>query len=103
MATGITKNEQLSEDAISASDFYEESIPLPEKDEIATLTYTGKASLDKIICCVPRDFLKIESPSNTKLETIPINSFVLDDNIFVLNELIRIDKKATLFYLDPPY
>ncbi len=103
MATGITKHEQLSEDAISASDFYEEPIPLPKKDEIATLTYTGKASLDEIFCSVPRDFLKIESPSNTRLKTIPINSFVLDDNIFVLNELIRVNKKATLFYLDPPY
>ena len=103
MATGITKHEQLSKDAISASDFYEEPIPLPKKDEIATLAYTGKVSLDNLHCCVPRVFLKIESSSNTRLETIPTNSFILDDNIFVLNELIRINKKATLFYLDPPY
>ena len=74
-----------------------------KKNEIATLSYSGKASLDQILCSVPHNFLKIESSSNTRVETIPVNSFVLDDNIFVLNELIRINKKATLFYLDPPY
>ena len=103
MATGITKHEQLSEDAISASDFYKEPIPLPKKNEIAILSYSGKSSLDEIFCDVPREFLRIESSSNTKLETIPTNSFILDDNIFVLNELTRLNQKATLFYLDPPY
>lgn len=103
MATGITKQEQLSEDAISASDFYEEPIPLPKKNETVTLTYSRKSTLDEILCDVPREFLRIESSSNTKLEIIPTNSFVLDDNIFVLNELIRLNQKATLFYLDPPY
>ncbi|MGK7936374.1 MAG: hypothetical protein AB4206_11360 [Xenococcaceae cyanobacterium] len=49
MATGITKNKKLSEDAISASDFYEEPIPLPKKNEIAILTYSGKASLNQIL------------------------------------------------------
>ena len=103
MATGITKHEQLSEDAISASDFYREPISLPEKNEIATLTYSRKASLDDVIYGTSRNYLKIESSSNKRVEAIPINSFILDDNIFVLNELLRTNKKARLFYLDPPY
>lgn len=104
MATGITKHEQFSDDVISASDFNNEPIPLPDKSDIATLTYPNKASLDDILDRVSHDFVKIERGSIDRvIQRIPLDSFVLDDNIFVLSELIRTNTKATLFYLDPPY
>ena len=38
-----------------------------------------------------------------QIDDISANSFILADNFFVLNHLIEHGRKATLFYLDPPY
>ncbi len=103
MATGITKREQHSPDAISALDFREEPIPLPDERATVTLNYPNKASVEDISQHFPRRFVKIENKAEHSLEEIPDNAFILGDNFFVLSKLLREGKKATLFYLDPPY
>ena len=103
MATGITKREQLSPDALSAVDLFEEPFPLPNAGVSATLNYPNKASVGTIIGNFPRVFVTIAGQEEHALGAIPNDSFVLADNFFVLNKLIRENKKATLFYLDPPY
>jgi adenine-specific DNA-methyltransferase len=103
MATGITKREQHSEDAISVLDFYREPTPLPPGDAEVVLAYPNKADRSDIIKPTPRKFLMMGNGSASQLRGLPDNSFVLDDNFFVLNELIREGKKVGLYYLDPPY
>ena len=103
MATGITKREQQSGDAISALDFYGEAIPLPDEDAPVLLSYPGKASVEDIVQHFTRKFIRIKDQEEQVLDELPNNSFILDDNFFVLNQLIQEGQKATLFYLDPPY
>ena len=103
MATGITKREQLSADAISALELVNQDVPLPEDKATVELTYQNKAGLSEIIRPVPRRFLCIGVKTPHLVQTLTDNAFVLDDNFFVLNELISQGRKATLFYLDPPY
>lgn len=103
MATGITKREQLSANAISALDLGVEEAPLPAENASVELTYQNKAALEDIISIVPRTFLRIGAMPPYTAQSLTDNSFVLDDNFFVLNELIAQGRKATLFYLDPPY
>lgn len=103
MATGITKREQHSQDAISVLDFYREPTPLPPSDASVTLSYPNKANRSDIIRPMSRKFLMIDGQATTEVVTLPENAFVLDDNFFVLNELIREHVKVSLYYLDPPY
>jgi adenine-specific DNA-methyltransferase len=103
MATGITKREQLSADAISAFKFIDNDAPLPESDAVAELTYQNKAALSDIIRAVPHRFLHVNAKTSNEVQALTDNAFILDDNFFVLNQLISQNRKATLFYLDPPY
>ena len=103
MATGIAKREQHSQDAISVLDFYREPTLLPPDDAEVALTYPNKADRSDIVTPTPRQFLMIEGGSASRINKIPENSFILDDNFFVLNELIREGTKVSLYYLDPPY
>jgi adenine-specific DNA-methyltransferase len=103
MATGITKREQLSADAISAIALVKDDVPLPEKNAVVELTYPNKAVLNDIVRAVPRRFLRIGASTPHEVQALTDNTFVLDDNFFVLNALISQGRKATLFYLDPPY
>jgi adenine-specific DNA-methyltransferase len=103
MATGITKREQLSADAISAFKFIDNDAPLPEGNAIAEFTYQNKAALSDIIRAVPHRFLRFRAKTPNEVQALTDNAFILDDNFFVLNQLISQDRKATLFYLDPPY
>lgn len=105
MATGILKHEQLSDDAISASDFYDEHSPLPSSETGVGLSYENKAGLDKIITPASRSYVQVGADQDVSRAAgdFPDNSFVLDDNFFALNDLLRTSRKATLFYLDPPY
>jgi adenine-specific DNA-methyltransferase len=103
MATGITKREQLSADAISAFKFIDNDVPLPESDAVAELTYQNKAALSDIIRAVPHRFLHVSAKTPNDVQALTDNAFILDDNFFVLNQLISQNRKATLFYLDPPY
>lgn len=103
MATGITKREQHSQDAISALDFDREPTPLPSGDAEVTISYPNKAGRSDIIKSTPRRFLKMDSGNAAEVSELPENAFILDDNFFVLNELIRENVKVDLYYLDPPY
>ncbi|MDV3002715.1 MAG: hypothetical protein N5P05_004370 (plasmid) [Chroococcopsis gigantea SAG 12.99] len=103
MATGITKREQLSADAISALNLTKEEMPLPEENTSVELSYQNKAPLEEILRTEPYKFLRITAPPLFLEETLSDNSFILADNFFVLNDLIARGRKATLFYLDPPY
>ncbi len=103
MATGITKREQHSQNAISVLDFYGEPTPLPSGDAEVTLSYPNKADRSDIIKPTLRRFLMINGGNAEEVNEIPENTFILDDNFFVLNELIRQDVKVNLYYLDPPY
>ncbi len=103
MATGITKREQLSADAISAFKFIDNDMPLPESDAVAELTYQNKSALGDIIRAVPHHFLHVSAKTHPEVQALTDNAFILDDNFFVLNQLISQNRKATLFYLDPPY
>lgn len=71
MATGITKREQHSEDAISVLDFYREPIPLPPSDAEVILSYPNKADRSEIIIPTPRRFLMMEGGSTAEIDTIP--------------------------------
>jgi adenine-specific DNA-methyltransferase len=103
MATGITKREQLSANAISALETVDDDVPLPDNDVVVELSYRNKAALSDIIRPVSRRFLRIGAKTPNVVQALTDNAFVLDDNFFVLNELISQGRKATLFYLDPPY
>lgn len=103
MATGITKREQHSQDAISALDFYREPKPLPLDDAKVTLSYLNKADYSDIIKPTPRRFLMMDGARAAEVSKLPENTFILNDNFFVLNELIHEDVKVSLYYLDPPY
>ena len=103
MATGITKREQLSADAISALNLTQEERPLPDGSTPVELSYQNKALLEEIRCMEPYKFLRISTPPPFGPQTLTDNSFILADNFFVLNDLIARGRKATLFYLDPPY
>ena len=103
MATGITKREQLSADAISALNLTQEERPLPDGSTAVELSYQNKALLEEILCMESYKFLRISTPPPFEPQTLTDNSFILADNFFVLNDLIARGRKATLFYLDPPY
>ncbi|WP_027487383.1 site-specific DNA-methyltransferase [Allorhizobium undicola] len=103
MATGITKREQLSPDAISAHNFYEEELALPTDQNKAELTYPHKAQLTDVLSPVKRHFLCLTKDGAFESPTFSDNAFVLDDNYFALKELMQAQRKATLIYLDPPY
>jgi adenine-specific DNA-methyltransferase len=103
MATGITKREQLSADAISALALVNDDVPLPEDNAVFELAYQNKATLSDIIRPGSRSFLRFSTKMPPMVQALTSDSFVLDDNFFVLNELLSQDRKATLFYLDPPY
>lgn len=103
MATGITKREQLSPDAISARDFYEEGLALPSDKTKAELIYPHKALVSDVLTPVERHFLCLKKDGAFESPTFSDNAFVLDDNYFALKELMQVQRKATLIYLDPPY
>ncbi|SDX97405.1 site-specific DNA-methyltransferase [Roseicitreum antarcticum] len=76
---------------------------MPPGDAEVVLSYPNKAERSDIIKSTPRQFLIMNGESAKNISSIPENSFILDDNFFVLNELIREGTKVNLYYLDPPY
>lgn len=98
MATGITKREQLSANAISAFKFIDNDLPLPERDAVAELTYQNKAALSDIIRAVPHRFLHVSTKTPNEVQALTDNAFILDDNFFVLNQLISQNRKLTDYW-----
>ena len=103
MATGITRREQHSLDALSAVDPREDRVPLPTDDATITLSYPNRASIEEIVREFPHCFVELRGTKQYPIGRVPDNAFVLGDNLVVLNALIAEGKKGTLFYLDPPY
>jgi len=103
MATGITKREQLSDDAITASVFTRDPIPLPPADEAVHLAYEGKANEADVIRPIETHLTEIRDGVDSRIDAIPGNSFVLADNFEGLHNLLQHGQRATLVYLDPPY
>ena len=103
MATGITKREQHSLDAISALDLCNEPFPLPVDGPAVTPQYANKAPEDAIVHNFNAEFVSAEESHGRLLDRLPDNCFVLADNFFALNKILHDNSKVTLFYLDPPY
>ena len=103
MATGITKREQHSPDAISAFELSGEPLPLPDNGAVSELSYPNKAPVEAIVRNFPRKFVQFTKTVENAVKEIPENAFILADNFFVLSRLLHEKKKVTLFYLDPPY
>lgn len=104
MATGITKREQFSEDAISALDFFSESSSPACKKSNVRLEYENKSKEEEILN-IENDHHYINVCKNeiNKNTNINNNSLILDDNLFVLHTFLKENRKVQLFYLDPPY
>lgn len=103
MATGVTKREQHSRDALSVLDFYGEPVPLPSSTAPVSLSYPNKAADAEIFRPVARRLVQVMRDGSRRNASLGRDMFILDDNFFVLNEMIQENVKATLFYLDPPY
>jgi len=103
LATGITKREQFSADALSAVDMFHESNPLPSESATVVLSYPEKASPSSILQAEQRSYVHLTRDALGLPASLTESSFVLDDNLMALSELVRQGRKATLFYLDPPY
>ena len=103
MATGITKREQHSLDAISALDLCNEPFPLPNGRHVITAEYANKAPEGAIIDNFKAEFVSVEESQEHLLDHLPDNCLVLADNFFVLNKILHDNSNVTLFYLDPPY
>ena len=105
MATGISKHEKRSKDALTAM---RPSIELPtnaHEDQQVHLQYSGKASESQILTPPHLDFVEIEDKGKAirRVSTIPTRTFGLTDNLLGLHALLENRTKVTLFYLDPPY
>ena len=105
MATGISKYEQQTTDALSAFIPLRDPLLLPSDDERVELHYAGKAEKNEILIRPNFSFKEItESGNGAKcIEAIKDKTFALTDNLFGLHDLYESGKKVTLFYLDPPY
>ena len=103
MATGITKREQHSLDAISALDLCHEPFPLPNGGHVVTLQYAHKAPEEAIVEDFRTKFVSAEESKARLLDRLPHDCFVLADNFFALNSILHESSRVTLFYLDPPY
>ncbi len=103
VATGVTKAEQLSPDALIATVPGRDPHPLPASTENAVLSYKGKLPLKAAIVPLKAAFLSVKGNGLTSSAALAPNAFVLSDNLPALHELVRSAKKVNLFYLDPPY
>lgn len=104
MATGITTNEKLSKDALTAAMPHRDPHPLPDVKDIATLVYPNKISEREALVPLEAKFSRISKQGESqKVDGIFPNSLVLSDNLFALHGLINSKQRPTLIYLDPPY
>lgn len=103
MATGNTKRERHSPDAISARDMSVDGLPLPPDQASAEIRYANKASVSEILQPADRAYLCLNQGEAFQSPILSDNAFVLDDNFSTLKALVQSGRKAKLFYLDPPY
>ncbi|MBE0507529.1 MAG: site-specific DNA-methyltransferase [Marinospirillum sp.] len=103
MATGVLGKEKLGEAATSAGEARCEPWALPDRSEMAVLSYANKVNDRKILEKLDQKYLLIKN-NPREIEHIPLDSFILADNFFGLNKLLEnYSGKIRLIYLDPPY
>lgn len=103
MATGITKGEQLSVDALTATLPGRDPHPLPAETAAVRLDYPGKLSVEEILEPIQASFQFVSKDGTATASRLEPYSLVLADNLLALHGMLRAGQKATLFYLDPPY
>jgi adenine-specific DNA-methyltransferase len=103
MATGITKREQLSVDALTATLPGRDPHPLPLESAAIRLEYPGKLSVEEILAPIDASFQIVGNDGVASPSGIEPNSLVLADNLLALHRMLDAGQKVTLFYLDPPY
>jgi len=103
MATGITKNEQLSVDALTAVLPGHDPNPLPPETAAVHLEYPGKLPVAEILAPLSVAFQSIGKDGVATPSELKLNSLVLTDNLLALHRMREAGQKVTLFYLDPPY
>lgn len=103
MATGLNKNEVLSNEAFLAKREIDE-LAMPDIGEAVSLTYQGKADESKVLSINSGKFKVLnENKTFSSVLEIPDNSYVLADNLYTLSKLYSQGSKVDLIYLDPPY
>lgn len=104
MATGVTKREQLSEDALTAALPHRDPHALPDSASAPVLQYEGRLSEAAVLNPLPTIFRQVTATGEMGGVRGPGEaSLMLTDNLFGLHALRAAGRKATLFYLDPPY
>lgn len=104
MATGVTKQEQLSEDALTATLPHRDPHALPGASSTPVLQYEGRLSESEVLEPLPATFRHVTASGEMGDVCLPGgSSLMLTDNLFGLHALRASGRKVTLFYLDPPY
>lgn len=104
MATGVTKQEQLSEDAPTATLPHRDPHPLPGASATPILQYEGRLSNAEVLEPLHATFRHVAADGSMGDACGPsASSLMLTDNLFGLHALRESERKVTLFYLDPPY
>lgn len=105
MATGVLRKEKLSKDALFASEIKSEPWDLPNSSVHISLEYENKVSKEDVLNLIDHDYVSFNCNMElNKIDEIPLNSFILDNNIYGLKKLCNIYAgKIKLIYLDPPY
>ncbi|MBZ9975966.1 site-specific DNA-methyltransferase [Mesorhizobium sp. BR-1-1-10] len=103
MATGLSKNEKLGKDAITAASPHRDPHPLPAGNATPVLEYANRLSKGDMAKRLDASFQTVAKNGISKPATIKPNSLVLSDNLFALHDMAASGQRVTLFYLDPPY
>ena len=103
MATGITKREQLSNDALTVRSLDAQDSPLPPTDERCSLSYSNKLDVRGILSTTPLKLVEAMGDRWAPLSGSFDDSFILADNVDALRLLYQSHCRPTLIYLDPPY
>lgn len=103
MATGITKGERLSPEALTGTLPGRDPHPLPAPSEAAVLDYPRRLTKAVVTKPIAVEMHRVEADGSHAPTPIAPNAFVLSDNLLALHALVESRRKANLFYLDPPY
>lgn len=104
MATGVTKREVLSADALTASLPHRDPHPLPPASASPVLQYEGRLPEAAVLKALPVRLRHVERDGSMGEIARPSDgALILADNLFGLHALRESKSKVTLFYLDPPY
>ena len=104
MATGVTKQEQLSADALTATMPHRDPHPLPLAAAKPVLDYEGRLSEAEVLRPLSAGFRHVAADGTAGDESSPTDTaLMLTDNLFGLHALRESGARVTLFYLDPPY